>query len=248
MAEGEEVTGLIDNGPFGAMAQGEAPAAEAETPAAETPASEATTPTATIFQGIQRSFTDINELSKYTLELEKQTLEQQARLSGLNGLAQPAAPAAANPASGLDYKQLGERFILDPAGAVQDIISHVRSSVMGEVATSAATQTFYQSFYEANEDLVGCEDLVDASVARNQQAWKNVPTEQAAKLLAADVRARAAKIRGSAPSQGTVLSGKPAHALPTGGNPAPKITQPPAKALSFADQLKAQQSKHKKRA
>ena len=243
---------LIDNGPFG----GGAP--NPETPAVEAPTTgevDGTAPPAgapaasgpTIFTGIQRSFTDIKDLSAYTLELEKQTLEQQARLSGMSGMI--AAPAAASQAAqGLDYKSLGEEFILNPGNAVEKIISHVRSSIMGDVAASASTTEFYRSFYEVNEDLVGCEDLVDASVGKNREAWARIPTEQAAKLLAADVRARASKIRGGSPTNGTILPSKSAHALPSGGNPAPRVAAPPAKVLTFADQLKLSQLGRKKRA
>ncbi len=242
---------LIEPGPF-AAAGVEEPALETEGSAVQPDGSSVSpvAPAAPLFRGIQREITSMEELTKYTLELEKQTLEQQARLSGMSGTA-PAPVAAEIPYGGIDPKEfdrLGEEFILNPGNAVKKITDMVRASVLGDVAREGSTKNFYDAFYEANEDLVGCEDLVEVSVAQNQKAWEKIPTAQAAKLLASDVRARVMKIRGSAPL-GVALPSTPAHALPSGGiasvKPAPVA---PAPKLSFADQLKSQQAKHKKRA
>lgn len=248
---------LIEPGPFGEGASGAVPsesegggdvvaAGGASAPPEGAPAAQV------IFKGLQKEFTSVEELSRHTLELERQVIEQQARLSGLSAVSIPAqgdAQAAQPKPSGFDSKALGEEFILNPASAVEKIVAHVRSSILGDVQRQTSSNEFYRAFYEANEDLVGCEELVDAAVNKNFEAWKNVPAEQAAKLLAIEVRAKADKIRGSVPGA-QVLSSKPAHALPSGGAPAPKIAAPAAKSkvLSFSEQLAQQQAKHKKRA
>lgn len=235
---------LIEPGPFEDQAA-EAPAAEG---APEAPAAAAVAPA--IYKGLQKDFSTLEELSEYTRSLERQTLEQQGRLSGMAAVPSTQAPAPLAAAAGLDYKKLGEEFILSPETAVEKIIGHVRSSVMGDVNQQVGRTEFYRAFYEVNEDLVGCEDLVEASVAKNSRAWANIPQVEAAKLLAHDVRQRAEKIRGGAMAPGaTALPSRAPHALPSGGNPAPRSAAPaPAPKLTFAEQLKAAQAKHKKRA
>lgn len=236
---------LIDPGPFG----GEALEEPAQDPAVSPPAApegDVTAPAPTIYQGIQKSFTTVEDLGAYTLELERQTLEQQARLEVLKGVPSESEPVA--PTTGLNYKALGEEFIISPESAVQKIIQHVQGAVMGSVTQNASRAEFFRSFYEAHEDLIGCEELVDASVAKNSPTWSKLPMEQASKLLAADVRARAARIRGSAAAPGSIeLSARPAHALAGGGSPAPRVQAPkPAAPLSFTAQLLAAKAKHRR--
>lgn len=242
----------IDPGPFNQRDEG-GEVLEAS-PAAEAGEAAPAAKKAPIFRGIQQEFDSVEELSKYALELEKKTLEQEARLIGWSGLTEGKQPQGAEipQPETFDSAKWGEELILNPAGTIEKIVAHVRSSIMGEISQNAGRTEFYDSFYEANEDLVGCEDLVDASVRLNSKKWEKIPTDQAAKLLAADVRARADKIRATT-SRGIPLSNKQPHALQSGagsggsgGATAPAAAA--AKPLSFADQLKLAQLKRKKRA
>lgn len=239
---------ILDPGPFEAILQAEA---GGEAPAAEAPAGDSAAPAAEpIFRGIQRNISDPAELAQYALELERKSLEQEARLSGFSSFTQPPAAAQAAPSSmhGLDSAKIAEEFILNPGGAIDKIIAHVKSSVLGDVSQQTGRTEFFRSFYDENEDLRNAEDLVDLSVSRNADKWKSIPVDQAKKLLAQDVRQRISALRGVAPAGGTPLSTKPAHALPSGGNPAPKVPAAAPRATTFLDEFKAQRAKHVKRA
>lgn len=250
-----EAQQLIDPGPFeGAANAGmerepvpmHEPAPADAPPVVEPEAEPAPKVAAPIYKGIQKDFTSMDELTKYTLELEKRTLEQEAKLSGLSTRVDVTKPnTEANP-QGFDRNKFAEELILNPASAADKLASYIESRVLGTVSQNVGRDKFYESFYQANEDLVGCEDLVEMAVNRNQKAWASLPVETAAKLLAEDVRNRAAKIRAGITPNSTVLPSKSAHALPSGGNAAPK--QPaaaPKKPLTFAEQMKDMQRKHK---
>lgn len=237
---------FIEPGPFAASANAgiEAPAAAApvtEAPAAAAPAAQP------IFRGIQRDITDPAELSKYALELEKRTIEQEARLSGMGGAPSQTAPAAAPALEAPNYGKLAEKFILDPAGAIQEIETRIRSSIMGDVSQQTGRTEFYRSFYDENEDLAGAQDLVELSVAKNGAKWKNVPIDQAKKLLADDVRSRLAQLRGTTiAGTGTPLSTAPAHALPTSSGSAPKTPAAASAPTTFLAEFSALRAKRKK--
>jgi len=207
---------------------------------------------APIFRGIQKDFTDVGELSEYTLGLERRVLEQEAKLSGfLPQSSQQTAPAAATSAEEQNFHaQIAEEFILNPKSAMQKMEERIRNSILGDVGKQTARDTFFKSFYEEHEDLTGCEDLVDLALQKNQDKWKNVPLVEAKKLLAHEVRSRVAAIRGKVDSGITVqtLAQKPAHTFTTGGLTPPKTSSAKVETLgSLVTDIKAFQAKRKKR-
>lgn len=215
-----------------------APAPAAASPAGDKPP--------VLYKGIQKEFTSTDEWTKYTMELERRTLEQEARLAGLETtLRIPAtgeAPVEA-PRPAFDKKAIGEEMILNPASAIDKIINHVTDSVKNAVGSQTLREKYFETLYAENEDLIGAEDLVEASVQRNSAKWGKLPVEKATQLLLADVRGKLEKIRGAS---GKILPSAPAHALPTGGNPAPRqpAAAAPAKPQTFTEQMKAQKARH----
>lgn len=206
-------------------------------------------PSAPIFRGIQRDIATPEELSAYALSLERQVLEQQAQLGGL-GRAQ--APVHAEPAAQDSdfYKQVSVEFITNPETAIKRIEERVYGRINGAVEQRLGVNEFHRSFYAENEDLVGCEDIVESTMAKNRSKWDHVPTPQAKKLLAAAVRERLNAIRGGAsasPARVTELPARGAPGLPASGASArPSKGNAPAAntaPTTIAGMLKAQRAK-----
>lgn len=199
-----------------------------------------------IFRGIQRDISDQKELSEYALSLERQNLEMQARLGGLGVGAREEAPQAPVDDSAF-YRTVSEEFIIAPQTAIKRIEDRIYDRVNGQVESRIGVTEFYRSFYDENEDLVGCEDLVEAALTKNREAWKRIPTPQAKKLLANAVRERVSAIRGvESTTRTTELPQRGAHALGASGTPGkaaggPKPAEGPK---TIIEALKAQRAKH----
>lgn len=232
--------------------------AEAEEKSAE-PVVEEEAPKKPFYKGLSKEVQTPEELAQYALELEKKAIMSDAQLMSLGKvvpgqeqgptLGQAESPEQAE-ADKTFYSQVAEEFILNPQQAVKMLEERISRSVRGEAAKEAGKSAFFKSFYEKNEDLAGCEDIVDMILARKMGEWANVPVGKASELLAAETRSRLASLRGSANTGGQtqVLGSRPAHALGSSGPTPPKAPAKTETDESFVSSLKGFQAKKRKRA
>lgn len=208
------------------------------------------------YRGLSKEVQTPEELAQYALELEKKAIMADAQLMSLGKVVPEQKTLGGQESVSQSeedktfYSQVAEEFILNPQEAVKRLEERISRSVRGEAAKDAGKAAFFKSFYEKNEDLVGCEDVVDMILTRKMPEWSNVPVGQAGELLAAETRSRLASIRGSANTDGQaqVMTSRPAHALGSSGPTPPKAQAKAETYDTFVAAFKGFQAKRRKRA
>lgn len=191
----------------------QAPVAEPPKPVAEQPK-----PTFTPVYVGGRRFDSAEALAQYTSELE-QSRAQQTRSA---------------PAPEVDpEKELADLMFEDPTAYTKLVQERAYQRFVKETQTQQAQVNAWQTFYGANKDLVGYEDLVEVSRAKIGDKLKNLPLEEASKVLGNAVRERLSQIKGSPQGMGTELPSGPAVASGTSNGPGvkPPVQQQQPKSL-----------------
>lgn len=200
----------------------------------------------TIFQGLNKSFEDPEELSSYARELEKKQIELEAKIAARDELTKATAKVE-EPVEEINY---AEMLFSDPEKAIRGIYEKARAEARSEVDglnKKLESKAFWATFYEANPDLSGNEDIVDMIMEKNRPEWKDMQTGKAKILLADEARRRINLIKKTSGDVEELSSRKAVTAGATGASVSrTKVAEAPV--LSFVDQMNKQRQDRRKRA
>lgn len=197
-----------------------------------------------IFKGLNKTFNTPEELASYALELEKKQIEYEAKMSILD---KPRHKKDEDETVVEPVKvNLAEKLFTDTEGTLQALAQQIESNIDAKYAKKNSDKKFWDEFYADFEDLRGCEELVDWKLDANREKWKNVPLEQARKLLANETRSYIMKIRELNGGSGSTVLPSGDAAIPSSTKaPLPKVPVKQDAPKSFIDQVKAMNKRRK---
>jgi hypothetical protein len=175
-----------------------------------------------------RKFQSVDELVKYTEELERRRAAETQQ-----------ATTAEN-----KRKRAADLIYEDPAKAFEIHEQEIIEKIKGEEAAKRAEKELWDSFYAKNKDLSEDKDLVEFALNRNWNELRTLHPDQAMEKLADYTRKTANRFR-KAPTQKQEMPSGQAKTGPGTSYSAPQITEKKPAAIDFVTQLKKIQSKRK---
>jgi hypothetical protein len=176
-----------------------------------------------------RQFKDAAELAQYTSQLEAARATHPLQ-------ADPAKPTL------IDGKPIGDVMINDPERYNAWVLEQAEERAlarMNKVQTAQNTErAFWDDFFLKNPDLKDEREAVEFQFKSKWDELAKLPVEDAKRRLATDSRSF---LNGILKRKGVKVQELPsggASPLGASGAPAPKVTQPAPKTLSFRDQVR----------
>lgn len=177
-----------------------------------------------------KKFNSVDELAKYTSELE----------------AQKAQPQWAAPQAGAQEveRPISELLFENPEKALELHEQRVIQKLKAEEAKKQQEQQLWAKFYSSNKDLAEEKELVEYVLGRNWESLKTLHPDQAMEKLADYSRTTMSRFR-KTPEKNSELPSGQAKAGPTSTRTAGPIIEKQAAPVDFVTQLKKIQSKRK---
>lgn len=173
-----------------------------------------------------KKFNSVDELIKYTNELEK------------------VAKAVSSPEPAQKAKKPSELLYEDPDKAFEAYGQEIIQKIKSEEAAKKAEQDLWDSFYSKNKDLSEDKDLVDFALTKNWNELKSLHPDLAMEKLAEYTRKAIVRFRKTSGQKQELPSGQ-AKAGPGTSYSAPQIKEKRDAPIDFVTQLKKIQSKRK---
>lgn len=176
-----------------------------------------------------KKFSNVDELARYTAELEKER----------------ATPAyqQATPAT-TQEKKVSELLFEDPDKALQIHEERIIAKLRAQEEAKRQEDQLWQDFYSKNKDLDSERDVVQFALTKHWNELKGLHPDQATEKLAEITRNTLLRFKKTSGTKQELPSGK-AKVGPSGTTSAPRIQEKQAAPVDFVTQLKKIQNKRK---
>lgn len=186
----------------------------------------------------QVPYKSVQELMDHNEKMRSQ-IQQYDQLLRNAQLGQQSAAPATHSASAV--KDIGDIWWENPAQAVSQLKSDFDKKVDEKLQQKEYERNFWESFYASNADLKNFRDEVNTISNRNMKSWYDLPTDEAAKKLAAATRDYIKSVRDrmtdgrTMPERGSDVTLGATHQEMQ----MPALSPEDAAGVSFVDQIKS---------
>lgn len=177
-----------------------------------------------------KTFDSIEDMSKYVADLERKVIEPQTPIVQTQVQNQTQKVL-------IDGMTLDQLMFANPERYHEYIIDQADKRADAKIAQVEHRKTFWQDFYNANPDLRGKEEIVDALVAKNWTTWEKMPVKDFSKVVSDTSRSTLRKV--GAFNATEVKQGEAATLSASGEKTAP--VERPRQETSFVDEIRNRQ-------
>jgi hypothetical protein len=137
-------------------------------------------------------------------------------------------------------------LVNDPKRFIEKVREEVREENNGIQQRKNATEKMWKEFYETNPDLKDVDWHVQSVLGQKLQEWWDKPVPEATKLLAEESRRRLDLLRSKTGVRVENLESRKAEALPSSGDPAPRVQTPAPQETNFVQEIRDLRKKQRK--
>lgn len=217
-------------------------------PAEEPPPAAASAAEEPLYRGFLGDLKSVDDLKSYAKNLEEIVVQARAMQDRQPSPGNPVAPTppAAPQGPSLD-DQIQEVWFSDPKKAASLLRQQVKSEFDQERNAERNREKFWQQFYEKNPDLKRVDRIVQSVVKEKLPDIQKLPSDrEVSEFLSKETREIIGLVGKAFTKTETRLPSEPAVTLGASGETPPAPTAPPARPVTFIDQVRMARPRGKK--